>query len=195
MASPTSLSLPEPAAAPEGLCSQCAAFDLDDALCFKPAIAVRIVLEIYQLKPKTCAFCRFLSGSMGHLPKGGMYNVTAVQAHFAVTPLLEKIEAPILCIEARRDWRIFNLFNIRSSSVPPSGCSTRRKRSVSAGSGVRSADDLLFSCGTDLANLGWTTWFLPRRYGRQTPGASALRGASDSRRLYRMSRRAPVRRS
>ena len=117
MASPTSLSLPEPAAAPEGLCSQCAAFDLDDALCFKPAIAVRIVLEIYQLKPKTCAFCRFLSGSMGHLPKGGMYNVTAVQAHFAVTPLLEKIEAPILCIEARRDWRIFNLFNIRSSII------------------------------------------------------------------------------
>lgn len=117
MASPTSLSFPAPAAAPEGLCSRCAAFDLDDALCFKPAIAVRVVLEIYQLKPKTCPFCRFLSGSMGHLPKGGMYNVTAVQAHFAVTPLLEKIEAPILCIEARRDWRIFNLFNIRSSII------------------------------------------------------------------------------
>ena len=86
---------------PNNLCSQCTAFDLDDALRFNPGIPVRTVLKITRLKPETCSLCRSLSGSMGQVPEDAVCSLNAVQSYVAVTPLLEKIEAPILCIERR----------------------------------------------------------------------------------------------
>ena len=115
MASTSSLPSPTLGKSPEGLCSRCVAFDLDDALQFDPATAIRTVMEITQLEPKTCAFCRFLSGSMGQLPKDGMHNLVAIQPHFLMTTLLEYIEAPVLCIEPQRQFS--TVYDVYSSII------------------------------------------------------------------------------
>jgi hypothetical protein len=46
MASTSSLPPPTLGKSPEGLCSRCVAFDLDDALQFDPATAIRTVMEL-----------------------------------------------------------------------------------------------------------------------------------------------------
>jgi hypothetical protein len=106
-----------PAVSPKDLCSQCAAFDLDDALRSNPRSPVRTVLEITRLDPDTCSFCRFLSGSMGQVPEGGLRNLIAVQSHVSITPLLDKIEAPILCIKPPAKNKLFEFFHIQSSLI------------------------------------------------------------------------------
>jgi len=116
---------------PNNHCSQCAAFDLDDALRFNPGVPVRTVLKITRLKSETCSLCRFLSGSMGQVPEGAMCSLNAVQSHVAVTPLLEKIEAPILCIERRGEYSLFDLLGIRSSIIfDPDGPISQNLRAI-----------------------------------------------------------------
>ena len=128
--SPPSLS-PTPVGPPNNLCSQCAALDLDDALRFNPGIPVRTVLKITRLKPETCSLCKFLSGSMGQVPEGGVCSLNAVQSHVSATPLLEKIEAPILCIERRGEYSFFDLLGIRSSIIfDPDGPISQSLRAI-----------------------------------------------------------------
>ncbi|KAI4918858.1 hypothetical protein J4E85_009646 [Alternaria conjuncta] len=68
---------------------------------------------------------------MGQVPEGGVCNLNAVQSHVAVTPLLEKIEAPILCIERRKEYSLFDLFGIRSSIIfDPDGPISQNLRAI-----------------------------------------------------------------
>jgi hypothetical protein len=112
---PSELFINATAAGP--LCARCETLNLNDALRAYPSIPVRIVMFYDTLVPIDCELCRFLSRSLGSLPANAPYDLLAIHIGPLTTPLLDPVNASILCLsplQHRPNGKMFSFFDIES---------------------------------------------------------------------------------